>query len=554
MIRGDAGTYRIVPDSHGAIGPNHYVEVLNGNFAVYDKETGAELINMQMVTFLPGSRGDPRAVFDHHSWRWVVIITDFYVSSTIFLAVSLTDDPTGDWFKTSFVTDPEYVPDYPTLGVDANGIYSGVWIGGGLTIFAIDKTPLIAPSPSLGTITAFRDLPHMEASIHPAHTYGTPEGEYLISTGTGFDTLHIRRVDPPLTSPTLIDLGEVDIPSFTWAPDAPALGSVTPIDTVGDRLMMSVYRDGSIWTTHTIDVDGRAACRWYEVDVASMMLVQYGTIAHPVLHYYMPAMMVNQANAVVMGFSGSYYLQYPSCYYTGRLSTDPLGEMAEPVTYKYGVAPYNVIDLGGRNRWGDYSYTTLDPVDRATFWTIQEYVHAEDIWGTYIGVLSTGIVDCNNNAIPDHCDRDCGTPVGECDVPRCGLSADCNLNFIPDECEEDCNGNEVPDDCDITQGTSSDVDGGGIPDECEVRPPILPPSPHSGRKNRYISVSPDSSFALAYQVEMTESAFFPASSGVLGWVGEPDANDVSRIADEPYFDAGWPEVVHIGDCEIIPAA
>lgn len=30
----------------------------------------------------------------------------------------------------------------------------------------------------------------------------------------------------------------------------------------------------------------------------------------------------------------------------------------------------------------------------------------------------------------------------------------------------DCNTNGIPDDCDITAGTSGDVDGDGIPDEC----------------------------------------------------------------------------------------
>lgn len=32
---------------------------------------------------------------------------------------------------------------------------------------------------------------------------------------------------------------------------------------------------------------------------------------------------------------------------------------------------------------------------------------------------------------------------------------------------EDCNGNYIPDDCDIAEGTSADDDGNGVPDECE---------------------------------------------------------------------------------------
>ncbi len=49
----------------------------------------------------------------------------------------------------------------------------------------------------------------------------------------------------------------------------------------------------------------------------------------------------------------------------------------------------------------------------------------------------TGVVDCNVNGVPDHCE----------------FWWDCNRNGVPDECEigetsTDCNGNGVPDDCD----------------------------------------------------------------------------------------------------------
>jgi len=79
--------------------------------------------------------------------------------------------------------------------------------------------------------------------------------------------------------------------------------------------------------------------------------------------------------------------------------------------------------------------------------------------------------DCNENAVPDECERDCngnGTP-DTCDLA--GASADCNENSVPDDCEVDCNGNGVPDDCDIAGATSPDDNGTGVPDECE--PPIL---------------------------------------------------------------------------------
>lgn len=388
VIRGDAGSSSYPPDTDGAIGPDHFVETVNRNFAVYDKYTGAELINIHLQTFLPGSNGDPRVLFDHHSGRWIVLVTDF--DTKFFLAVSITDDPTGSWFKTNFLVNATGgFPDYPTLGVDAYGIYSAAYIvdAGGMSIFAIDKEPLVATNPSLGTVTEFPYLP-WEGAIQPTHTYGTPEGEYCISLENS-SALRLRRIDGPLTSPSLVDLGAVSVASYSTAPNAPALGSTVDLNTVDTRLMMSFYRDGSIWTAHTINVAGRAGCRWYEIDAATKDVIQWGNVADSSLYYFFPALIPNQFGDVVMAFSGSNASQYAGCYYTGRLSSDPLGEMADPVQCKAGTGPQNNIDGYGRNRWGDYSYTTLDPSDDTTFWTIQEYGHGTDIWGTYIASLQT---------------------------------------------------------------------------------------------------------------------------------------------------------------------
>ncbi|MBU0718247.1 MAG: hypothetical protein KJ749_08370, partial [Planctomycetes bacterium] len=329
VIRGDAGSMSYPPDTDGAVGPNHYVETVNRNFAVYNKATGTELSNILLGTFLPGSNGDPRVLYDQHSGRWIVIVSDF--SSSIYLAVSLTSNPTGGWFKTSFVasqgSDSGCGPDYPTLGVDANGIYTASYMMGcgGMSVFAIDKAPLVAPSPSLGTVTAFRGLP-FESAIQPVHAYGTPPGEYLVSISSS-SQLRLRRIDPPMVSPTLVDLGTIGVASFSSPPNAPALGSTTALNTVDWRLMMSVYRDGSVWTAHTISVSGRAACRWYELDVATMAAVQSGTLADSTLNYFFPSIMVNQAGGVAMGFTGSNASQYAGCYFTGRVANDPAGEM-----------------------------------------------------------------------------------------------------------------------------------------------------------------------------------------------------------------------------------
>ena len=66
------------------------------------------------------------------------------------------------------------------------------------------------------------------------------------------------------------------------------------------------------------------------------------------------------------------------------------------------------------------------------------------------------VTDCNGNNVPDTCDLSAGT------------SNDCNTNDVPDECEADCNGNGIEDSCDIAADPSLDDNGDGIPDSCEV--------------------------------------------------------------------------------------
>ncbi len=388
-IRGDAGQFSFPPDTHGAIGPNHFVEVVNTIFSIYNKVDGTLISQTSLGSFLPGSSGDPRILFDQHSNRWVVMVTDF--STKLFVAVSATNDPTGSWTKTNFVAsqgfDAGTFPDYPTLGVDKDGIYIAAFMAGNtMTVFVIDKAPLVSGT-GLGAITAFRALP-WEGAIQPAHTYGNGAGDrqYFVSV-SGSSSIRVRRLNGSVTSPTLVTLGFISVPAFGSPPNAPSLGSSVALDSIGTRLMNAVYRNGSIWTTHAKNVGGRSGIQWYELNPVALTLTQTGTIAasaaNPGLYYLIPSIMVDSVGNVLLSFSGSKSSMYASVYYTGRLAGDPLGEMAEPVLVKVGTGPQNNVDQFGRNRFGDYSYTSLDPVDE-TLWSIQEYGHGTNIWGTWL--------------------------------------------------------------------------------------------------------------------------------------------------------------------------
>jgi hypothetical protein len=64
--------------------------------------------------------------------------------------------------------------------------------------------------------------------------------------------------------------------------------------------------------------------------------------------------------------------------------------------------------------------------------------------------------DCNENGVPDECDLTLGT------------SFDCNSNGFPDECEPDCDADGVPDSCELSLGLELDCNANGIPDSCDL--------------------------------------------------------------------------------------
>lgn len=387
---GDAGASFIPPDTCGAVGVDHYCAIVNANLSIYDKATGSRIQNTSLQSFWGAGVGDPRIAYDFAHDRWVAIATPF--NDRIFIAYSMTNDPTGAWFKSSFIaaqgSDSGRWVDYPTLGVDSRGIFIAAYMvgsGARMTIFAIDKAPLLQASPSLGTITAFRSL-LFDGAIQHASQYTDAGASYMISTRSS-TTLRLRRIDPPMTNPTLSTNQIPGAQNYSNPPNAPAMGSTVDLSTGDSRMMNACYANGSLWAAHCIASAGRSAARWYEVDPVSMSILQQGTVSDPNLWFHYPSIAADSSGNAVMGFSGSSPTLFPSVYYTGRVGSDPAGEMGVPVRYSTGAASYTVTDSVGRNRWGDYSLTTLDPVD-GTFWTIQERTRTiANSWVTWVSQL-----------------------------------------------------------------------------------------------------------------------------------------------------------------------
>jgi hypothetical protein len=457
--QGDPGAPSYPPDTCGAVGLDHFVTAVNNAVSVYSKATGARLFTSSLDSFFGLQAGaDPRVVFDPHSQRYFLITCDFVTK--VHFAMSMSADPLGPWFKTSVVvsqgSDAFTWPDYPTLGVDANGLYIAAYMVGGnfdMALFAIDKAPLLSTTPAMGTITAWRNLV-FEWAIQPCVTYGTPPAEYIVSRQNPTH-LRLRAVLPPLSAPTLVEQGSVLVPGHADPPDVPALGGGPFIHTIDVRPINAVFRNGSVWTTHTIrNTIQRTAVRWYELDPVGITALQVGTVSDDVRSFYYPSLAVNGNGDVALGFSGSSTDEYVSAFVAGRRAIDPPSTTSLPILLKAGEGPYVQLDLGGLNRWGDYSLTSVDPVDDATIWSIQEYARENNSWGTWIAKLAPGCPgapDCNGNGVADACDLE-----GE-------------LSF-------DHNGSGVLDECEGFDGSAFCFGDGSLATQCPCVPPDVVPS------------------------------------------------------------------------------
>ncbi|HEY5460257.1 MAG TPA: hypothetical protein VIJ89_00780, partial [Deferrimonas sp.] len=130
----------IPPDTMGAVGPNHLVSLLNSDFGVFDKTTGAVLQKIPLQSFW-GSLGtaagqpanfpfDTKILYDQHSGRFVAITLGGLNApgSWVMIAIS-SPDPTGAWNKWAIDADKDNnvrtnnSADFPGLGVDAFNVY-----------------------------------------------------------------------------------------------------------------------------------------------------------------------------------------------------------------------------------------------------------------------------------------------------------------------------------------------------------------------------------------------------------------------------------------------
>lgn len=413
---GIASTGFTPPDSTGAIGPFHYVEVVNSMVHVWDRNLGSvSSATLGSFVGVPSNPYcDPQVEWDQSAGRWLYSYLLCNTSSTVAwfeFGWSKTSDPSdlaNGWCHFAIRTDP-FILDFVKLGHNSNYLI----IGGNFYDLSVSLTapPFVSAAmawiqlPSSGTTTcttlppfghtntnpplkngdgvtpAFTPVPvntdssagdgYILAAYDPAGNVQTPAPQNKLAVWH-VDASGVLHQDPDIA------VGTYDAPPF-----APQLGTALLIDTLDARLTQAVGDPKTgIWTQHTVAGSGPSKARWYEVAMSglAMSLVQEGDITSGSDYVFNASISPSwNGHGAVIGYNRSSSTIDPVIAARFRTSSTPLGTMesGELVLASSSAADTdrscNNPTAGFPCRWGDYSGMSPDPTQTYVVWGTSEF-------------------------------------------------------------------------------------------------------------------------------------------------------------------------------------
>jgi hypothetical protein len=409
------GSIVIPPDTTGAVGLTKSVTSLNNNFVIHTKSTGAQLSAVSQDTFWTPAAGtvgpfDPRIVYDPYNGRWIVaaVSNAQTATSSILIGISSTSDPSGAFtlFRVDADAGNTLWADFPTLGFNRNWVSVNVnmiTIAGGT--FSTGKNLVLDYAQLRAGTFAGSLFSGSGFTTSPALTYSTTENNLYapthLSSGGGTYRVDIIAGTPPTPTYTIGATltrtgggwtqpnigGSIQImPQAAPLAGASSCGA-TPcrFETQDSQIRSNpVFRNGSIYYAQTIGLPAgvmtRTAVQWTRLTASTGAFADGGRIDDPTATqtnggkwYAYPSIAVNSINDVMLGWSQFASNQFAASGYSYRFHSDAPGTMRDPLIYKAGEDYYSKTFGGGRNRFGDYSVTQVDPSNDLDLWSLQQY-------------------------------------------------------------------------------------------------------------------------------------------------------------------------------------
>ena len=389
-----------------AIGPNHVFVVYNTGFAIYDK-AGNQLQGQTApnpAIFPSGGCCDLTVSYDNAADRWVLT----FLGSGAQIAVSDGPNPlTAGWNVYTISA----INDYQKLSVWSDGYYITDNTSSSNKVWALERDAMLTGDPG-AQILGF-DLPGIVTSgFFSPQVLNVTDNNLPAAGGatvvymqdnawSGVSTDHIKlwTIDVNWNSPgssTVSSAQQINTTSFISVFDNGSFSNLTQPGggTAIDALQATIMNQAQFrkFGTHNsavfnfvVDTDAGsgelAGVRWMELrqngDNQPWSLYQEGTYTAPDgRHAWNASLAMDGQGNIGMGYTS---MSGPttsstvrvSSYFTGRLSSDPLGTM----TSAEGLIANGNGNIPG-TRYGDYSKIDVDPSDDSSFYFINEYYNS----------------------------------------------------------------------------------------------------------------------------------------------------------------------------------
>jgi hypothetical protein len=399
----------VPPDVSGAVGPNHYMEMVNEALAIYSKTGATLLAPVAIHTLWAGigapcgtqDAGDPIVRYDRLADRW--LISQFELNERVqCIGVSKGPNPVTDgWhlyaFPTQTATGVKISADYPKISVWPDGYYMGTQRGfptSGLDVWVFERDKMLqglparqiqfqVAAPSLFLLPSDLDGPPPPAgapNVFARHVDGDLWG--------GQDRLELFEFKTNWAAPATSTFQLVA--SLQTAPFSAVLcgnqfigacadqpGTTQKLETLPAWMMWRLqYRNfgthQTLVTNHTVNTGSdHAGIRWYELRKqggGAWSIFQQGTHSPDTAHRFMGSIAMDEAGNIALGYTVSSASIFPSLRAATRAPTDPVGTLQPEITLKAGTGSQT-----GAARWGDYTSMDVDPGAPCTFWYSGEY-------------------------------------------------------------------------------------------------------------------------------------------------------------------------------------
>ncbi len=491
-FEGLSGTSSQSPaDVAAAVGENHYIQMVNHVFAVYDK-SGNQLAGPIATNTLwqgfggvceDNNDGDAIALYDQQADRFILSQFATRSAQSVCFAVSVSSDPLGSYYLYELPT--QRLPDYYKLGVWSDPINNAYYMGTNTgspesyDVYAIDRMSMLA-GVEARSAQFFQNYPNLLMPADQDGALPAPSGsaglfytiidggeEYFGTPAPTDDSIDLYEFHVDWEFPAdsyfslLKSFKPPEITDFIWTVCGlfqrgclPQAGSNISIDSGSWWPMQRFqYRNfgeyetllGS-WTVDALANGDHAAPRWFELRKfanSEWQVFQEGTYAPDSSHRWMSSISMNGSGDIAMVYNvvDADNSVHPGIRYSARRSNDTLGDMRPEQSLIEGTGVQT-----DTFRWGDYSSMDIDPSDDCRFWFAAEYIKTtgDSSWQTRIG--SFDFADCvsiiTSNPIQEVCTLDDVANfnfelAGHFDdttnlsVTNCPLGATCDFSINP---------------------------------------------------------------------------------------------------------------------------